>query len=273
MTDQPKIFNYFRLLPQFIIIGAQKAGTTSLYTYLTQHPNVRPAHQKEVHFFDLNFTQGLNWYRSNFSTRFRQISETLKGKPFITGESSPYYLLHPLVPQRVAKVLPQVKLIVLLRNPVDRAYSHYHHNRKMGRESLSFADAIAAEPERLAGEREKILSDSTYNSFNYQHYSYLTRGFYLEQLQVWLEYFPRSQFLILHSESLSQQPSEIFLKTLEFLNLSAWEPAAYYPYYRNEYDPIDAKIREQLNEYFQEANQKLSEFLQQSWGINSLFSG
>ena len=128
-----------RLLPDFLIIGTQRGGTTSLYHYLQAHPCIRPASTKEVHFFDTKFHKGLAWYRGHFPTRIEQSSvNRLHGHSLMTGEATALYLFHPHAPKRVAKALPFVKLIVLLRNPVDRALSHYYHAIKHGYETLSF---------------------------------------------------------------------------------------------------------------------------------------
>ena len=144
-----------RLLPDFLIIGTQRGGTTSLYNYLVEHPGIGAASIKEVHFFDTpHFKQGLAWYRGHFPSAFQRyyVERSLK-HGFVTGEASPYYLFHPHAPKRVAGLMPQMKLIVMLRNPVDRAYSHYHHEVAGGHEKLAtFEEAIACEDERLAGE-------------------------------------------------------------------------------------------------------------------------
>ncbi len=109
-----------RLMPDFIIIGAMRGGTTSLYSYLTEHPSIGSAYMKEIHFFDVFFNKGLYWYRSQFPSSVQKYyAEHVQKRSFITGEASPYYLFHPHAPKRIAKTLPQVKLIVLLRNPVN----------------------------------------------------------------------------------------------------------------------------------------------------------
>src|SRR5437763_1646364 len=120
-----------RLLPDFIILGAQRAGTTSLYEYIVDHPQVGAASKKEVHFFDRHYTEGVNWYRAHFPPAVRrQRFENRTGKRFLTGEASPYYLAHPMVPERIAAVAPDARFLILLRNPIDRALSHYYHNRR-----------------------------------------------------------------------------------------------------------------------------------------------
>jgi hypothetical protein len=159
------------MLPDFIIIGTQKGGTTFLFKLLSNHPYVRLPFRKEIEYFDIHFEKGINWYRSQFPIRKSNI---------ITGESTPHYMSHPHVPKRIVEVIPHVKLIVILINPVDRAYSHYQHNVRMKRESLAFDDAIAIENERLQGEIDKMIRDEHYNSLKHRHFSYLLKGIYVD---------------------------------------------------------------------------------------------
>src|SRR5438067_227401 len=135
----------WRLLPDFLIIGTQRGGTTSLYHYLKTHPCVESATTSDTHFFDKKFSKGLGWYRGHFPTWMEKYYAQMRGQRFVTGEASSSYLFHPHVPKRVVQVLPHVKLIVLLRNPVDRAYSQYYHAIELGHETLSFEEAIASE--------------------------------------------------------------------------------------------------------------------------------
>ncbi|MGA9381532.1 MAG: sulfotransferase [Phormidium sp.] len=244
--------NYIEPQPTFIIVGAQKSGTTSLYQYLIQHPQIVPASQKEVHFFDLNFAKGVDWYKQQFPT----VSPGL-----ITGEASPYYIFHPVVAQRVYELFPEVKLIALLRNPVERAISHYYHEVRLGFEKLGLADAIAQESARLKGETAKMLADATYYSYNHQHYTYLSRGIYVEQLKHWMQFFPKEQFLVLPSEELYNQPNQVLNQVLEFLELPSYQLTQYDKYNSGEYPEINPETRQQLQEYFQPYNQQLEEFL------------
>src|SRR5947209_8592328 len=140
-----------RPLPNFLILGAQKAGTTALYAYLRWHPEITGPSFKEVSFFDRHYARGERWYRAHFPARRR---------PFV-GEASPSYLFHPLVPERVARLLPDARLVAILRNPVDRAFSHYQHEVSLGREPLSFEEAVAHEEERMRGEVERVLGDAS----------------------------------------------------------------------------------------------------------------
>ena len=149
--------NPLRMMPDFIIIGTQKGGTTSLYRYLIEHPCVAPIYIKEPHFFDIYFYKGLQWYRAHFPTAVEKYyARHIQKHDLITGEASPYYLFHPQAARRVAKTLPKARLIVLLRNPIDRAYSQYQHQtRQDGVEPLTFEEALECEEKRLAGEEEK----------------------------------------------------------------------------------------------------------------------
>ena len=245
-------------MPDFLIIGAQKCGTTSLYHYLVQHPQIVPALQKEVHFFDLNFDKGLEWYQAQFQPLNSQNN-------LITGEASPYYIFHPLVPERVYQLFPKVKLIALLRNPVDRAISHYYHEVRLGYETMGLEDAIASEPIRLKGEIEKIIADGNYYSFNHRHFTYLSRGIYIDQLQTWMKYFPKEQFLIIPSDDLFINPDRTLTKVFEFLGLPAYQLTHYTKYNSGEYPPISQEIYQQLQAYFKPHNQKLETLLAQKF--------
>jgi hypothetical protein len=144
----------FRPLPDFLLLGAQKAGTTALYEYLRRHPQITGPSWKEVSFFDRHWARGESWYRGNFPNLART-----RGK--LVGEASPSYVLHPLAPQRVQELVPDARLIVLVRNPVDRAFSQYNHEVALGREPLPFEEALDAEDERLRGEQGRLHSGWT----------------------------------------------------------------------------------------------------------------
>lgn len=255
----------WRMLPDFIIIGGQRCGSTSLYRALTSHPDILPARIKEVHFFDLAYQQGLPWYQAHFPlnavakmTRKFSAAEP----PALTGEASPYYLFHPLVPDRIKAVLPQVKLIVLLRDPVGRAYSHYQHYLAAGFERVSFEEAIELEPERLQGEEEKLLQDEAYYSYNHQMYSYLARGRYAEQLRRWWRHFPREQTLLIESEEFLKHPVAVSRRALEFAGISDpdWTPVLRENYHAKPYSaPMSPETRRLLVEYFAPYNQELYE--------------
>ena len=242
-------------MPDSIIIGGQKCGTTSLYNYLIEHPLIAPAAEKELHFFDLNFHKGVEWYSSQFPPGSK--------KKMLTLEASPYYIFHPLVPQRLKQLYPQVKLIGLLRDPVDRAISHYYHEVRLGFESLTPEEAIASESARLEGEAAKIIADPNYHSFNHRHYSYLDRGIYVKQLRHWMQYFPTEQFLILKSEDFYANPAAIVRQVFQFLNLPIYQQGQYSKYNGGDYPvtTLDKHLRQMLEKYFQPYNQQLASYL------------
>ncbi len=251
------------LLPEFIILGTQRGGTTSLFNYLCQHPSIVAPKHREIHFFDRNFERGMAWYRKHFPAARRG------DRAIVSGESSPYYLFHPLVAQRTAAALPATKLIVLLRNPVDRAYSHYHHVLKKKKETLSFEAALAAEDERLAGEDAKLRADPHYYSEHHHRHAYTGRGLYADQLQVWLEAFPKEQFHIVKSEDLYQQPAAIVAQTLNFLNPKWTHDLAggeFRQHNASESEPLPPAVRDRLTEFFRPHNQRLYHLLGRDFG-------
>jgi hypothetical protein len=248
-----------RTLPDFVIIGAQKCGTTFLYQLLAQHPHVKPAFAKEVHYFDLNFAKGDNWYRSHFPLRPRN------GRKYITGEASPYYLFHPHAPRRAFSVVPDARLIVLLRNPVDRAYSHYQHQVKRGvgqaRETLAFKEAIEAEQRILPGEADKMARDEHYESSSHRTRSYLSRGIYVDQLLAWSKFFPRKRMLVLKSEDLFDGTTTALGGMLDFLGIPRWTPETFSIPNKRRYAGVAPLVRQRLDEYYKHHNQRLYEYL------------
>lgn len=240
----------------FLIIGAQRCGTTSLYNYLSHHPKIQFAKKKELHFFDIGFNKGIDWYRSNFPDDI-----TRHDKGLITGEATPYYIFHPLVPKRIFESAPTIKLIVLLRNPIDRAYSHYHHEVNIGAEKLSFEEALKAESNRLEGELDKIKSDETYYSFNHQNFSYLSRGIYHEQLLRWFNIFPKKNILILQSENFYSNTSNVVNEVFEFLSLPSVDLKLDKVYNNLSYEPMNPTTRKSLLGYFKPYNEKLYKLL------------
>ena len=199
-----------RGFPDFIVLGAQRAGTTSLYQWVTAHDQVTPATSKEVHYFDLNYEKGERWYRSHFP---------LSRPGRITGEASPYLLYHPLSPRRAGHDLPSsTRFVAVLRHPVQRALSHYWHERRMKAETESLEKALALEGQRLAGEDEAFRRGE--RSFAHFHYSYEARGRYAEQLSRWFEAVGRHRILVVESEALFVDP-DVQAEVARWLGLGA----------------------------------------------------
>ena len=231
-------------LPDFVIIGAQKGGTSFLYHLLTLHPLVEPAARKELHFFDNPelFDHGAEWYRRCFPRL-----NSKDGQRSMTGEATPYYLFDPPVAKRMAQIVPQARLIALLRNPIDRAYSHYQMQVKRGTEPRTFEEAIEQ-----------------------QHSSYMSRGIYVDQLLRWFEFFGKEQMLILKSEDFFARPVETLKFVLTFLDLPDWQPEAPELQQRRHsgtyIQKLDPSTRQRLEAYFEPYNQRLYECLDVDFG-------
>jgi hypothetical protein len=262
-----------RILPSFLIIGVQRGGTTSLLHSLRRHPDViGPTagetfvlQRKEVHFFDRHFEEGIDWYRSFFPLAAKRRRAQRRGGDLVAGESTPYYIFHPEVPARVAATLPDVKLIAVLRNPVERAYSHYQHRRRAGREELSFEEALAAEEKRLAGSHELIETDRRYRRHHFQH-AYFRRGLYAEQLERWLACFPKEQLLVLRSEDFFAEPETILGEAFEFIGVHPWQPDKRLHRNNASYAPIDPATRAELEARYAEPNARLAQLLGRDFG-------
>jgi Sulfotransferase domain len=267
---------HVRILPSFIIIGAQRAGTSSLFDALRRHPDVvgptagehHVLIRKEIHFFDSRFHRGVNWYRSFFPTFASRRLARMRGGDLVAGESSPYYLFHPAVPARVAASLPDVRLIALLRNPVDRAYSHYQLMRRKGGERFSFEEALAEEEKRLAGKVELILANPKFRSREHRRHAYTARGLYAEQLERWLAHFPRERLFVIRSEDLFAEPGRVYAEVLDFLDLRPWPLGELTSRNSASYPPLDPALRARLEERFAEPNARLARLLGRdfAWG-------
>lgn len=248
-----------RPLPDFLIIGTKRGGTTSLWNYLIRHPLVPrlfPAwNTKATHYFEEHWGRGEAWYRSHFPTeRQRAMLERRHGGPTRAGEAAPLYMFHPLTAERVHALLPDVRLIVLLRDPVQRAYSHWKERRGQGREPLDFRTALAREAERTRGERERLRADPTYFSQPYDWYSYRARGRYLEHLTPWLDRFDPARFLFLPSEDLYRDPAATYRRTLAFLGLPAHDPGRFEVHNGRPSAPMEPAVRAELTAYFHPHN-------------------
>ena len=252
-----------RVTPDFIIVGAQKAGTTSLFRYLATHPNIKaPFKTKEIHFFDGgldevdNYKKGLSWYKSHFPKKSKMENK-------ITFEASPLYLFHPEAPFRIKKVLPDVKIIILLRNPIDRTISHYFHEKRKNREKLPIEEALKYEESRI----EKSLKNNDYKSKEFLRYTYKTRSKYYYQIKRYLDLFPEKNILILKSENLFNHPIETLNKVQNFLNIDSFNsfdnltaknvgnynanlPSGLYDYLENYFKPFNLKLKMLIGEEF-----------------------
>ncbi len=259
-------------LPDFVIIGAKKCGTTFLYHLLTQHPHVEPAAAKELHYFNRFFgEEDTEWYRHNFP-----VPKWKDGRKTITGEATPEYLSFPPAPERMAQVVPGARLIALLRNPVDRTYSDYQMVMRKDRETRSFEEALGitnARSERrgetqLPGEGGESYEGSI--SLDNARRKYLSKSIYVDQLLRWWEFFDKEQTLVLKSEDFSENPRDNLKTVFRFLDLPDWEPEA-----RNLHNKrnkggygggMNPATRLRLEEFFEAHNRRLYEHLGVDFG-------
>jgi hypothetical protein len=237
--------------PEFLIVGAQRSGTTSLAAWLDRHPEAWIAPGKELHYFDRRFDEGPAWYRGLFA----QAPPSKR-----RGEATPYYLFHPLCPRRAADECPDVRLVAVLRDPTERAISGYHHALRHGREHLPLAEALDAEEARLAADMRTVLAGG--HGQRHQWNSYVARGLYAEQLRRWREALPDAPLHVVFFEDLVRRPEETLAALCAFLEIASaghelWRSNAGL----DERGGVDDAIVARLRARFGEANEELASFL------------
>lgn len=246
-----------RLLPDFIVIAAPKCGTTSLFRYLEKHPNMLSVFKKEIFYFTWHYEKGLNWYKAHFDFKMA------KNDHFITGEASPTYYQTPGAIDRIKAVVPNVKLIAIVRDPVERAYSDFLFRKSI--EPLSFEAALRTEAERIAPHVEQLYRDASYRSQELVR-AYLWSGLYSDHLTPWLNAFPREQFLILNSEALFEHPAETMKTVTDFLNIPPHYLDEYRAYLAQEKAPMLPETREWLIDYYREPNAQFYDLAGRDFG-------
>lgn len=271
-------------LPDFIVIGAAKSGTSSLFSWLSQHPYVAAASRKEVEYFSFQYDRGLDWYRYHFpyvSDRARFAAT--HGREFLSFEASPYYLPHRLAPGRAAELLPDAKLVVTMRNPVDRAYSAYQMWKRWGIETRPFMTVAGLEDPRLDQGRARARNPSAIRRETTaipQHRlgrapvpgrvhpgrMYLMGGRYAEQLRRWFDYFPREQFHFVTTEELAADRRGAYSRLQSFLDLPEHHPGQLNAEHVAKYEPLPDEDRALLREYFLPCNAQLYELLGRDLG-------
>jgi hypothetical protein len=241
----------FRMLPDFMVIGFPKCGTTSLYGFLTKHPSICAAFQKETTFFTLSYRRGMLWYRAFFPTVIEKRFSELRGRKFITGEASPGYVYFPDIHGKIFRMNPKIRLIALMRNPVDRAYSNYMHLVRRGYDK-SMEEAIQDDVEN------KQARPPSYNI--------LTGGIYFEPLKCLLEVVPRGQVLLLKAEDFFDNPKKITNECFRFLGLPEHELGGYPKLNKGEYGGMDAETRARLEEFYRPHNAMLYRLVGRDFG-------
>lgn len=268
LSDPQLVKNHWnndqKLQPTFLVPGFIKSGTSSLYLYLISHPQILPAVDKELFFFTAFFEQNLDWYLAHFPC----VPNTIN---YITGEATPIYINFPSIAKKIFHLFPNIKFVILLRNPVDRAISSYfqQHKRNCGYKLIqnNIDDTLEKMPSLLdklpiflqlePSMIKKYRSHSRQNVFSY----YLMNSLYIYYLKEWLNVFPREQFLFVKSEDLFSNPSATMKKVFNFLNLSDYQMPEYRNYNPGSYNPISDDLRQRLAEFFRPHNQKLEEYL------------
>lgn len=250
----------WRMTPDFIIVGAQRAGTTTLFRMLSEHHQVtRPTLNKGMAYFDLNYHRGWSWYLGHFPLRRPVLMPWRKRR--VTFESSGYYMLHPLAPARIASDLPDVKIVVMLRDPVDRAHSAHRHEERRGFETEGFETALQLEPKRTKGEADRIVRDPTYVSYALQHHAYLERGQYADQIERLADAVGYDRIYIIDADQFFEDPAREFSALCEWLGLKsprevdgrAWNAAPR--------APLEVDLRVRLSAHFEPYDQRLEAIL------------
>jgi hypothetical protein len=251
-----------RVLPDFLIIGAQKSGTTFLFSALLKSDHMLGPFLKEAHYFDTNYRKGETWYRSLFPSRKDlQARQKPDGSKRITGEASPFYLYYPYAAERAYTLSSNLKIIAVLRDPAERAISHYYHSRAWGYESLPIDEAFAAEESRLAPDKERMAKDPEYIGRSFSNHSYVDRGHYARQLKNWEKHFSREQMLILDSRKLFGDTQETLDNVCAFLEIPSFEYAggASRNTTSGKADANDA-LRQKIRSEFKAGNDELFEY-------------
>lgn len=252
-----------RTPPTFIMVGAQRAGTTSLFRALMSHPNVlRPVMHKGVNYFDIASFESWNWYLSHFPLQINARRRAAPGhKQAAVFEASGYYMFHPHAPRRIAKALPDVKIVAMVRDPVERAYSAYKHEFARGFETESFEKALELEESRIKPELARMLADPLYQSDTYRHQAYRRRGHYAEQLKVFSDLLSPEQVHVVESEQFFVEPEKAYGDLLDFLGLPAVMPPSFDRFNARPGSPLSPELERELREHFAPHNEALAAYL------------
>ena len=249
-----------RVLPDFIISGTVRSGTTSLYYNICELPSVLPADYDEIGFFDSNYHLGINWYRSMFPTE-KEMERVKKETNFaITGEDTPFYFWKKEAAERILKDIPNSKIIIIFRNPVDRAYSNYQLGIRKKTETLSFEDAI--------DEEMNFLEKHSFRESVDRRRSYLSKGFYENQIKIWFNVFPREKIHILSTEDMQKNPEKTLLKIFQFLVIPNYTLKNPQKQKSSEYKKMDEKTRKILLDFYKPHNEKFFQIIQERFDWN-----
>jgi hypothetical protein len=252
-----------RAEPTFLMVGAQRCGTTSLFRALLSHPNVlRPIMHKGVNYFDVSSNKSWNWYLGHFALKANARRKAAPGHASAgIFEASGYYMFHPQAPARIAQALPNVKIVAMVRDPVERAYSAYKHESARGFETETFERALELEDSRVDPELARMLADPSYQSNVYRHQAYRRRGHYAEQLDEFTALLGPGSVHVVESERFFTEPEAEYTRLLEFLDLPALMPRSFDQYNARPSSPLDAGLHSELRAHFKPHDDALEKFL------------
>jgi len=246
-----------RVLPDFIIIGTVRSGSTSLYYNICEHPSVLSADYDEIGFFDSNFHLGIEWYRSMFPTK-KEMENVKKETGFaITGEDTPFYFWKKEAAERIYDMNQNSKILSIFRNPVDRAYSNYNISVIAKTENLTFEDAIDEEID--------FLSKHSFRESVDRRRSYLAKGIYEEQIKIWMEIFSKKQIHLLSTEDMSDNPQNTLQGIFKFLDIPQYEIKKPQKQKANTYEKMKSQTRDRLLDFYKEHNEKFFKIIEKKF--------
>ena len=249
-----------RMLPSVIVVGAQRSGTTTLFRLLAEHPHLeRPTLWKGTGYFDDDYERGPDWYRAHFPVR--SLSERGRARPVVAFECSGYYLFHPLAPARIAADLPGVHVVVMLRDPVERAWSAYRHEKARGFETLTFGEAVATEGVRTHGEAARLAAEPGYRSFSHRHHAYLQRGEYALQISRYVDLLGPERVHLIDAHRFFERPVQEFAALQEALGVPVWLPPRVDTWNASSGPPLDDADRQWLMAHFEPHDDALAGLL------------
>ena len=249
-----------RVLPDFIIVGTVRSGSTSLYYNICEHPSVLSAAYDEIGFFDSNYHLGINWYRSMFPTIKEMENVERKTGFAITGEDTPFYLWKEEAAKRIFEMNGDTKIIGIFRNPVDRAYSNYNLAVRSKTEKLTFEEAI--------DEEIGFLKNHSFRESVDNKRSYLAKGIYENQIKIWFELFPREQIHLLSTEDMQKNPEETLQKTFRFLEIPDYIIKNPQKQKAAEYKKMNNETREKLVDFYKQHNERFFKTIQKKYDWN-----
>ena len=246
----------FRVLPDFLVIGSKRCGTTSLYEYLGQHPCIKKSSHDHIGFFDDNFHLGMGFYKSFFPTIFEKMFFEFKNGKLLTNDVTSSYIQNSQTATKIFQTLPNTKIIAILRNPIDRAYSEYNLDLRANPDIQSFETIIQNEIDNMGNKNDDEVIKNKH---------YLKKGIYFDQLKPWFKLFPKKNILILSTEKFGKDTNNIFNIIFEFLNLENYNIENSKRMQKGTYTKLNSKTREKLLKFYKLKNNQLYDLINEKF--------